>query len=171
MAELLDEKLGALLPPDEPPRRRLRPPGALPEAEFLSTCLHSGDCVEACPVRAIKIWPADGSAATGTPFIEPNVQACVVCETIACTKVCPSGALVPLSRVDQIHLGLAEMKYETCVRANGAECRICVEKCPVTGAIRVGDNGRIEVLSACVGCGVCEMYCPTTPKAIAVRPA
>ena len=34
-------------------RRFIRPPGALPEAEFLTTCERCRKCVEVCPVDAI----------------------------------------------------------------------------------------------------------------------
>ena len=34
-------------------RTLLRPPGALPEREFLSTCYHCGNCADSCPVDAI----------------------------------------------------------------------------------------------------------------------
>src|SRR5438105_3930740 len=33
----------------------LRPPGALPEAEFTSTCSRCGHCAEVCPANAIQI--------------------------------------------------------------------------------------------------------------------
>ena len=34
------------------------------------------------------------------------------------------------------------------------------------------ERGRVEVkLPGCVDCGVCELYCPTSPRAITIRPA
>ena len=38
-----------------PPKRPLRPPGAVPEMIFARTCDHSGECVKACPANAIKL--------------------------------------------------------------------------------------------------------------------
>ena len=61
------------------PRRWFRPPGALPEPEFLALCTRCGDCMPVCPVRAIIRAPADAGLAAGTPIIEPLAQACVVC--------------------------------------------------------------------------------------------
>ena len=36
-------------------RERVRPPGALKEHEFLSSCIKCGQCVQVCPVNAIKL--------------------------------------------------------------------------------------------------------------------
>ena len=35
--------------------KRLRPPGALDEKDFLSSCIKCGQCVQVCPVQAIKV--------------------------------------------------------------------------------------------------------------------
>ena len=60
-----------------------------------------------------------------------------------------------------------------CVRSHGESCTRCVDMCPMgSDAIRFDDNGPPTVLAdGCVGCGVCQLYCPTTPKAIVVSPA
>src|SRR5213595_560846 len=41
-----------------PPAPLLRPPGALLESEFLSTCSRCGTCAEVCPANCIKLDPA-----------------------------------------------------------------------------------------------------------------
>lgn len=152
-------------------RLYLRPPGAIPESQFISTCYRCGNCVSACPVDAIQPLKILSDAITGTPTIDPNVQACVACEEVACTKVCPSGALQKLTDLRQIHMGLALVEHKTCVRSSGEECTLCVDKCPLgSAALRIDDGGRVEVLEAgCTGCGVCQMVCPTKPKAIVVE--
>ena len=56
-------------------------------------------------------------------------------------------------------------------------CDLCVRHCPIEGAIALeklsGDPAdkrhRPIVKDACVGCGVCEMMCPTEPVAIRVE--
>lgn len=55
-------------------------------------------------------------------------------------------------------------------------CDLCVRHCPIEGAISLkalsddpADIRRTPVVEkSCVGCGVCEMMCPTTPVAIRV---
>ena len=65
----------------------------------------------------------------------------------------------------------AEVYGGLCVRRRGDGGTECVDKCPVADvAIRFNDEGPPEVLSGCVGCGMCQLYCPTTPKAIVVQP-
>jgi len=149
----------------------LRPPGALPEKEFLATCFRSGNCVEACPVQAIYRLQGLDENLNRTPAINPNLAACVVCETLECTQVCPSGALRKLTDPRQIDMGLASVDRKVCLRRRGQDCTICVDKCPLgPEAIRVGENDLIEVIaSGCVGCGVCQLHCPTQPKAIVVH--
>jgi len=128
--------------------------------------------VSACPVAAIKVTMDPDPMKEGRPFIDPQSQACVVCDDLSCMKVCPSSALVSIARED-IRMGLAEVDEAFCVRTQGEDCQICVDKCPLgESAITISYfGGPVEVLDpGCTGCGVCEMYCPTEPKAIVVRP-
>ena len=168
VAEYLDTHIGAHLPAE---KILLRPPGALPEAAFLETCLRCGNCVESCPADAIQPLQSDQPNLVGTPYIDPDAQPCVVCDTLECMQVCPSGALQQLS-VHEIQIGLAEVNYGICLRSKGVDCLDCVESCPVgEKAIRLDSEKRIEVLAVgCVGCGVCQYQCPTTPKSIVVQP-
>jgi ferredoxin-type protein NapG len=155
-----------------PSRTLLRPPGALDEEEFLRRCTSCGECVKACPVAAIKLVSSADPLADRKPAIEARVQACVVCDDIACTRVCPSGALQPLSRED-IRMGTAVVRRDACLRSRGEDCQICADKCPLgTRAIEIPHAGAEITVHAngCVGCGVCEMYCPTEPRAIVVEP-
>jgi ferredoxin-type protein NapG len=153
-------------------RTLLRPPGALPEEEFLRRCTSCGECVKACPVSAIRLVSSPDPLQDRKPAIEARVQACVVCDDIACTKVCPSGALQTLSR-EEIRMGTAVLRRDSCLRSRGEDCQICVDKCPLGArAIEIPHAGAEVVVHAggCVGCGVCEMYCPTEPRAIVVEP-
>ncbi len=168
VAEYLDTQIGEHLPAE---KTLLRPPGALPEPLFLETCLRCGHCVDSCPADAIQSLQSDQPNLAETPYIDPDDQPCVVCDTLECMQVCPSGALQQLS-VHEIQIGLAEVNYDICLRSNGVDCRDCVDSCPIgEKAIRIDSEKRVEVLPVdCVGCGVCQYQCPTTPKSIVVRP-
>ncbi len=157
--------------PAGPPRRLIRPPGALPEPEFLDRCEGSGRCVDACPVDAIRRWEGIDERLNGTPFIAPNLQACVLCDDLACMGACPSGALRRLPR-EAIRIGMPRVDYAYCARTRGEDCRLCIERCPIgESAISLDPEGRVIVTAdACTGCGVCQYSCPERPKAITVWP-
>jgi ferredoxin len=167
-----------------PPKRALRPPGAVPELIFARTCDQSGECVEACPANAIKFSTLYSD--DPTPIIDASITACVVCDGLKCTHVCPSGALRPLAAPEEINMGLAIVNATVCVRGGDtgdadhrihapgieSDCTICVDHCPMgEAALRLDGAGPpIVDYTGCVGCGVCEQHCPTAPKAIVVEP-
>jgi ferredoxin-type protein NapG len=166
--ERIARELGKLdQPPQSAPDVWLRPPGSLAEAEFRQTCVRSGECVAVCPVQAIKLDPAK---AGGVPFIDASSSACVVCANLACMHVCPSGSIVPTS-INDIDMGTAVWHPSSCVRSKGESCTICVDKCPLGSAAIELKAGRVAVNPrGCVGCGVCQLECPTDPKSIVVIP-
>jgi ferredoxin-type protein NapG len=151
-------------------RAVLRPPGALAEAWFGSTCERSGKCVASCPVKAIRPLRSADPALDGTPSLVPSLQACVVCDDLSCMKACPTGALSFVPK-EQIAIGVAIFDPHHCRRGVGEPCRECVDRCPLgASAIGLDARGRVEVRGGCVGCGVCEFYCPTSPRSITVVP-
>ncbi len=169
LAGYIEDRLNIELPVD---RVALRPPGALPEKQFLDTCYRCGNCVDVCPARAIRTTSSDDLERAGTPYVDPDLSACVVCDDLACMKACPSGALTLVDKPADIRMGLAIVNHERCVRSKGEDCTLCIDKCPFgTDAIDLNDAGRIEVKSdGCVGCGICQFYCPPAPKAIHIEP-
>lgn len=152
-----------------PPGVWLRPPGALAEARFAETCDRSGECVNACPVQAIRI-DASASRGRGLPYIAADRAACAVCDGLQCMSRCPSGALRPTPLVD-IRMGTAVWREAACVRSRGEDCAICVEHCPLGAAAIELIDGRVQVHPrGCIGCGVCQQDCPTDPRSIVVIP-
>ena len=123
-----------------------------------------------CPANAIKL-DTSGVYGHGSPYIVASESPCVACEGLHCMQNCPSGALVftPLAEID---MGTATWHEHLCVRSRGEDCRLCVDQCPLGSAAITLDGYRVNVIeSGCIGCGVCEHYCPTTPdKAIVVIP-
>ena len=73
---------------------RLRPPGALNESDFLSSCIKCGQCVQVCPVQAIKLGDINDGFGVGVPHIDARQQACdFSCDAVQCILACPTGAL------------------------------------------------------------------------------
>ncbi len=149
----------------------LRPPGAAPEHKFLDICEGGGACARACPADAIRMEPRGDDLRRQAPIIRPAEAACVLCDELACMKVCPSGALTLLPR-EEIQIGNARVETEKCLSWQGEECNLCVDKCPVgkTAIWKKEEEGRLSpaVGDGCVGCGLCEYYCPVFPAAIRV---
>lgn len=76
----------------------LRPPGALPEAEFLAACTRCDLCVKICPHWALKVATRHDAPPLGTPFLhDPAADACARCPESPCIHACPTGALRPLA--------------------------------------------------------------------------
>ena len=173
--ERITTQLGALESPHRQTARSvslelwLRPPGALQESAFQETCSRCGICVNVCPAQAIKLDSA-GIKGQGLPYIDAAAMPCVLCDGTPCMHNCPSGALVP-TPVPDIDMGTAVWNESTCIRVQDQTCSICVDQCPLGSAAIETDGNRIRVHEdGCVGCGVCEHYCPTTPNSITVIP-
>lgn len=158
------KKLAALHPP-------LRPPGAVPEDQFLKMCIRCRKCAEVCPYDSIKI--ADGSQGVkmGTPYINPRDIPCYLC--MKCPPVCPSGALQPVRAKEQVKMGVARIDEETCLAYNGILCRACYERCPIyREAIILSEEIYPKVVEEeCTGCGICESVCLTDPPSVIIMSA
>ncbi|MBU0751333.1 MAG: 4Fe-4S dicluster domain-containing protein [Gammaproteobacteria bacterium] len=86
--------LSGFLPLAYAQRQRLRPPGALDEKDFLSSCIKCGQCVQVCPVSAIKLADLVDGFGVGVPYIDARAQACdFSCDAVQCILACPTGSL------------------------------------------------------------------------------
>lgn len=150
-------------PNDLPAARRwLRPPGALPEAEFLKTCTKCVDCQDACPRLAIRrLGPEFGNKA-GTPAVIVDETPCYLCEGMPCISACEVGALLPTPVAD-VRMGTARLDLKKCYLSEGQPCDYCVRRCPLQDTAISFNGARLPVVhdEGCVGCGVCAYLCPT----------
>jgi ferredoxin-type protein NapG len=241
---VLGAALSGYLPLVYAKKQRLRPPGALDEKDFLASCIKCGQCVQVCPVQAIKLADLVDGFGVGTPHIDAREQACdFSCDAVQCILACPTGSLTyhkppflpirpgaPLAAKPVLlakekdaeptlnlaeRIGVARLtRPESCLAIQGKGfkgqargqafdgelrymevdrwkpikvadhpydvelCDLCVRACPIKGAISIesvfapdGSQRKSPVVhEPCVGCGVCEMICPTEPASIEVMP-
>lgn len=166
------------------PATALRPPGALPEEDFLGSCIRCGLCVRDCPYDILKLSQIGDDVATGTPYFTARTGPCEMCDDIPCIINCPTNALDhELTDIDDARMGLAVVSdEETCIAFLGLRCEVCFNVCPLRGkaiTLEMQHNERsgkhaqfIPVVhsDACTGCGLCEKACILQEAAIKILP-
>ena len=167
------------------PAMAIRPPGALPEAEFLGACIRCGMCVRDCPYDILKLGQlGSDDVVPGTPYFTARSGPCEMCEDIPCIPACPTNALDhALTDINQARMGLAVVvDQESCIAFLGLRCEVCFNICPIRGEAITLDyqhntrSGKhalfIPVVhsDACTGCGLCEKACILDEAAIKVFP-
>jgi ferredoxin len=159
----------------------VRPPGSVPEEEFLQLCIRCAECFKACPNNVLQpIGFNHGFDALWTPQVVADWAGCEpTCNN--CGQVCPTGAIRALSPAEKgaARIALAVVNERTCLPYEGREdCRMCVDECTAAGYnaiefVRIGaeidqDGVPIEgsgylapvvLTDRCVGCGLCQMRC------------
>lgn len=170
--------------PARQPAEAIRPPGALPEKDFLAACLRCGLCVRDCPYNTLKLSSLGDAVATGTPYFTARTVPCEMCDDIPCVKACPSGALDrSLTDIGKARMGLAVLiDHESCLNFLGLRCDVCYRVCPVIDkaiTLELQHNPRsdrhamlLPTVHAdhCTGCGKCEKSCVLPEAAIKVLP-
>jgi ferredoxin-type protein NapG len=147
-----------------------RPPGALPEPDFLASCIHCYLCQDVCPAGCIQM-KADGEPDRHTPYILPREKGCTLC--LRCGEACPTGALERLTRKADVRIGVAVVDETLCVsHLRTGVCGACFTACPMRGqAITQGLYNAPKVHPEfCTGCGLCEEVCIVPYRAIRVAP-
>ncbi len=155
----------------------IRPPGALPEENFLQKCIKCGECLKACPTNALQPALSEaGPEGIWTPLLVPRIGYCEYYCSL-CTQVCPTGAIKKLSIEEKIKvkIGTAWVNKNRCIPyALGNPCIVCEEHCPTSPkAIKLVKTEVLQLdgtvknplapvidLDLCIGCGICETKCP-----------
>lgn len=159
----------------------IRPPGSVPEEQFLDLCIRCGECFKACPNNVLQpLGFEQGLEGLWTPAAKPDWAGCESsCNN--CGQVCPTGAIraIPLEEKKVARMGLAIVNLQTCLPHAGKEaCQLCVDDCAAAGYhaiefLRVGtevDEAGQPIESSgflaprvladkCVGCGLCQTRC------------
>ncbi len=146
----------------------IRPPGAIPEAEFLNRCVRCGACMKACPTNTLQpVWLKAGIEGIFSPIMVPRLAACgIYCNV--CGQVCPTGAIRSLSLTEKNYakVGTAWIERRHClVWEQDKKCLVCDEVCPYNAVSfrPVADRKNavpFVIAQRCTGCGWCESKCP-----------
>jgi len=167
--------------------RRVRPPGALEESDFLARCVRCGECMKVCPNNALHpSYSESGLEGLWTPVLVPRIGYCEPSCTL-CSEACPTGAIWKITGKEKgwsvgiskdtkpIRIGTAFYDRGRCLPwAMATECIVCEEWCPTSPkaiylqpAEIIDANGQSKILkqprvdpARCVGCGACEYACP-----------
>lgn len=170
----------------------VRPPGSLPEEDFLRRCIKCGECMKVCPTNVIQPTLLEsGLEGLWTPFLINRIGYCEY-NCVLCSRVCPTGAIRPLTIEEKLgkskgqkplKIGTAFYDRGRCLPwAMNIDCIVCEEVCPTSPkAIWFRDeevqlrDGKTKMLKRpyidpdlCIGCGICENKCPIRDQA-AVR--
>ncbi|MBN1131314.1 MAG: 4Fe-4S binding protein [Chitinispirillaceae bacterium] len=154
--------------------RLIRPPGSVPEKEFLSRCIACGNCMKACPTNTLQPCTiSDGFNRLYTPKMVPRIGACDS-KCHLCGYACPTGAIRRLSSEDKPYarVGTAVIDRHRCLAwVQRKECLVCDESCPFNAieprlveTLRGPFKVPVVREDLCTGCGMCELQCPVFDK-------
>jgi ferredoxin len=159
----------------------VRPPGSVPEPEFLQMCIRCGECFKACPYNVLQpMGFQQGLEGLWTPYVVADHAGCAP-SCNACGEVCPTGAIraLPIEEKRVVRMGLAIVNERTCLPfANREACQLCVDECASAGYHAIeftrvhtqvdadgqpiegsGHVAPVVLADKCVGCGLCQMQC------------
>ncbi len=143
----------------------LRPPGALPEPEFLAACIRCYKCQDVCEPGAIQFYTERDGANYHTPYVDPAKAGCTLCAK--CGPACPTGALLPFEDKTEVDMGTVELREDLCLSYKAKFVRQKQELLVQSGRQPM----EVEALTERRGpCGECFMFCPLRNSAIKLEP-
>jgi polyferredoxin len=159
--------------------RIIRPPGAVPESDFLNLCIHCSKCMKVCPTNGLQpcLFEA-GINGLWTPRLVPRIGGCEK-NCNKCGQICPTSAIrkLPLEEKTYARIGTAVIDRSKCIAwEQDKVCLICDEVCPYNAISSLNETIQGTTLlrpfvdeRICTGCGLCESLCPIEgPAAIQV---
>jgi len=147
----------------------LRPPGALDEKDFLAACIKCGQCVQVCPVSAIRLGDLQDGVGNGVPHILAREQACdFSCDATQCVLACPTGALSHLiDKKEQSRMGVARLVApDACLARKGLGFKGTARGEAFKGYLRYSEIDRWKPLPVAAHnydleiCDLCVRQCP-----------
>lgn len=137
--------------------RLIRPPGALDEKDFLSRCIRCGECMKVCPNNALHPTLLEaGVEGIWSPMLVARIGYCEP-SCVLCGQACPTGAIWEITQEEK--LGTAIQGTASTTAAD-----------PIKLGTAFYDRGRCLPWAMAIDCIVCEEWCPTSPKAIYLKP-
>lgn len=153
---------------------RLRPPGAISEQKFLAACIKCGQCVQVCPVKAIKLADIMDGNGIGAPYIDSRAQACdFSCDGLQCVLACPTGALThDINYSHQVDIGIARVvREDTCLAVHGKGFKGQARGADYQGLLRYDEVDRWNPILVADHpynlelCDLCVRQCPIEIRA------
>jgi polyferredoxin len=163
----------------EAEERMIRPPGSLPEKEFLDRCIRCLECVRICQSNGHCLQPDYIHNKFNELWVPVAIMREGYCEYSCnlCGQVCPTEAILPLDLKEKqkTAMGLAYFNKNICIPfAKNKDCIVCEEHCPTPDkAIKFeikevthpdGSVSKVKypyvIKELCIGCGICEYKCP-----------
>jgi len=172
-AGVVTASVAGLLPIAQGSSNRLRPPGALKqlsdEQELFAACIKCGQCVQVCPVNAIKLADMDEGVGIGVPYIDAREQACdFSCDGLQCVLACPTGALThDLDYPADTRMGFARLdKPRKCLAVQGKGFKGQARGSEYKGLLRYDEIDRWNPIPVADHpydvevCDLCVRQCP-----------
>lgn len=150
--------------------RLIRPPGSIPESDFLNVCIHCGKCMKTCPTNGLQPCILEaGVNGLWTPRLVSRIGGCEN-NCNMCGQVCPTSAIrkLPLEEKTYVKMGTAVIDRARCIAwEQDKVCLICDEACPYNAINSLNETIHGTTLlrpfvdeRICTGCGLCEARCP-----------
>ncbi|MGB5640855.1 MAG: 4Fe-4S binding protein, partial [Sedimenticolaceae bacterium] len=132
-------------------------------------CIKCGQCVQVCPVEAIKLADLADGYGIGVPHIEARTQACdFSCDGLQCVLACPTGALThSLNYPAETRMGFARLAQpDSCLAIQGKGFTGQARGPDFTGTLRYEEIDRWNPISVADHpydlelCDLCMRQCP-----------